>query len=142
MTKSLLEFQLKNLECSGIGEETYAPEALHFVPPRPSMAKAREKAEQVMFGVLDNLFAITNVKAKDIGILVVNCSVFNPTPSLSAMIVNKYKLRGNIKNFNLGGMGCSVDFIAIDLAKDMLQLHRNTYAIVVSVEEAQSSASG
>ena len=106
------------------------------------MAKAREKAEQVMFGVLDNLFAITNVKAKDIGILAANCSIFNPTPSLSAMIVNKYKLRGNIKNFNLGGMGCSVDFIAIDLAKDMLQLHRNTYAIVVSVEEAQSSASG
>ncbi|KAK9988059.1 hypothetical protein SO802_028298 [Lithocarpus litseifolius] len=30
------------------------------------MAKAREEAEQVMFGALDNLFANTNVKAKDI----------------------------------------------------------------------------
>nr|POE92150.1 3-ketoacyl-coa synthase 4 [Quercus suber] len=86
--ESSLEFKRKIFERSGIGEETYAPEALHFVPPRPSMAKAREEAEQVMFGALDNLFANTNVKAKDIGILLVNCSVFNPTPSLSAMIVN------------------------------------------------------
>ncbi|KAL1289850.1 hypothetical protein AAHE18_20G088100 [Arachis hypogaea] len=46
------------------------------------------------------------------------------------MIVNKYKLRGNIRSFNLGGMGCSAGVIAIDLAKDMLQVHRNTYAVV------------
>lgn len=87
-----------------------------------------------MFGALDNLFSSTSVKPKDIGILVVNCSLFNPTPSLSAMIVNKYKLRGNIKSFNLGGMGCSAGVISVDLAKDLLQVHRNTYAIVVSTE--------
>lgn len=98
------------------------------------MAAAREEAEQVMYGALDNLFGNTNVKPKDIGILVVNCSLFNPTPSLSAMIVNKYKLRGNIRSFNLGGMGCSAGVIAVDLAKDLLQIHRNTYAVVVSTE--------
>ncbi|KAH9696164.1 3-ketoacyl-CoA synthase 4 [Citrus sinensis] len=119
--ESSLEFQRKILERSGLGEETYVPDAMHYLPPRPSMAAAREEAEQVMFGALDNLFANTNVKPKDIGILVVNCSLFNPTPSLSAMIVNKYKLRGNIRSFNLGGMGCSAGVIAIDLAKDMLQ---------------------
>ncbi|CAH1442836.1 unnamed protein product [Lactuca virosa] len=132
--ESSLEFQRKILERSGLGEETYVPEAMHFVPPRPSMAAAREEAEQVMYGALDNLFSSTGVKPKDIGILVVNCSLFNPTPSLSSMIVNKYKLRGNIRSFNLGGMGCSAGVIAIDLAKDMLQVHRNTYAVVVSTE--------
>ncbi|KAH6780050.1 3-ketoacyl-CoA synthase 4 [Perilla frutescens var. hirtella] len=131
---SSLEFQRKILERSGLGEETYLPEAMHQVPPQPSMAAAREEAEQVMFGALDNLFGATGVTAKDIGVLVVNCSLFNPTPSLSAMLVNRYKLRGNIKSFNLGGMGCSAGLIAIDLAKDMLQLHRNTYALVVSTE--------
>ncbi|KAK4401531.1 3-ketoacyl-CoA synthase 4 [Sesamum angolense] len=131
---SSLEFQRKILERSGLGEETYLPEPLHQIPPQPSMAKAREEAEQVMFGALENLFKATGVKPKDIGVLVVNCSLFNPTPSLSAMIINKYKLRGNIKSFNLGGMGCSAGVIAIDLAKDMLQLHRNTYAVVVSTE--------
>ncbi|PSS17198.1 3-ketoacyl-CoA synthase [Actinidia chinensis var. chinensis] len=132
--ESSLEFQRKILERSGLGEETYAPEAMFFIPPRPSMAAARDEAEQVMFGALDNLFANTSVKPKDIGILVVNCSLFNPTPSLSAMIVNKYKLRGNIRSFNLGGMGCSAGVIAVDLAKDLLQIHRNTCAVIVSTE--------
>ncbi|GAV81424.1 FAE1_CUT1_RppA domain-containing protein/ACP_syn_III_C domain-containing protein [Cephalotus follicularis] len=132
--ESSLEFQRKILERSGLGEETYLPEALHDIPPRPSMATAREEAEQVMFGALDSLFNNTGITPKDIGILVVNCSLFNPTPSLSAMIINKYKLRGNIKSFNLGGMGCSAGVIAIDLAKDMLQVLRNTYAVVVSTE--------
>ena len=50
------------------------------------------------------------------------------------MIVNKYKLRGNIRSFNLGGMGCSAGVIAVDLAKDLLQVHRNTYVVVVSTE--------
>ncbi|KAK9165516.1 hypothetical protein Scep_000707 [Stephania cephalantha] len=132
--ESSLEFQRKILERSGIGEETYVPEAMQYLPPRPSMANAREEAEQVMFGALDALFRNTLMKPKDIGVLVVNCSLFNPTPSLSAMIVNKYKLRGNIKSFNLGGMGCSAGVIAIDLARDMLQVHRSSYAVVVSTE--------
>nr|QYJ54442.1 3-ketoacyl-CoA synthase-like protein [Consolida ajacis] len=132
--ESSLDFQRKILQRSGLGEETYLPRAMHAIPPCPSMAAAREEAEEVMFSALDNLFANTAVKPKDIGILVVNCSLFNPTPSLSAMIVNKYKLRGNIRSFNLGGMGCSAGVIAIDLAKDLLQTHRNTYAVVVSTE--------
>lgn len=133
-SESSLDFQRKILERSGLGEETYLPEAVLRVPPNPCMAEARKEAEIVMFGALDELFEKTGVKPKDIGILVVNCSLFNPTPSLSAMIVNHYKLRGNIVSFNLGGMGCSAGMISIDLAKDLLQVHRNSYAIVVSME--------
>ncbi|PKA62028.1 3-ketoacyl-CoA synthase 4 [Apostasia shenzhenica] len=132
--ESALEFQRKILERSGLGEETYVPDAMHYLPPRPSMAAARDEAEQVMFGALDKLFRNSGVKPKDVGILVVNCSLFNPTPSLSSMIVNRYKLRGNIRSFNLGGMGCSAGVIAVDLARDLLQVHRNTYAVVVSTE--------
>lgn len=65
---------------------------------------------------------------------IVNCSLFNPTPSLSAIVVNKYKLRSNIKSFNLGGMGCSSGVIVVDLAKDLLQVHTNTSVVVVSRE--------
>ncbi|XP_020105549.1 3-ketoacyl-CoA synthase 4 [Ananas comosus] len=129
-----LEFQGKILERSGLGEETYVPAAMHCVPPRPSMANARAEAEQVMFGALDSLFRATGIKPKDVGVLVVNCSLFNPTPSLSAMIVNRYRLRGNIRSYNLGGMGCSAGVIAVDLARDLLQVHGATYAVVVSSE--------
>ncbi|XP_074273890.1 3-ketoacyl-CoA synthase 11 [Silene latifolia] len=130
----ILAFQRKILERSGLGEDTYLPEALHNSPPNPTMASARKEAEDVMFGAIDELLAKTNVKPKDIGILVVNCSLFNPTPSLSAMIVNHYKLRGNIVSYNLGGMGCSAGVLSIDLAKQLLQVHPNSYALVLSTE--------
>lgn len=133
-TEGNLEFQRKILERSGLGEDTYLPEAVLNVPPNPCMAEARKEAEAVMFGAVDELFAKTNIKPKDIGILVVNCSLFNPTPSLSAMVVNHYKLRGNIVSFNLGGMGCSAGLLSIALAKDLLQVHPNSYALVISME--------
>ncbi|PSS17785.1 3-ketoacyl-CoA synthase [Actinidia chinensis var. chinensis] len=133
-TEENLQFQQKILERSGLGETTYLPEAVLRVPPNPCMAEARKEAEAVMFGAIDELLAKTHVNPKDIGILVVNCSLFNPTPSLSAMIVNHYKLRGNIVSYNLGGMGCSAGLISIDLAKDLLQVHPNSYALVVSME--------
>ncbi|CAL5378497.1 unnamed protein product [Camellia sinensis] len=133
-TESSLEFQRKILERSGLGEETSVPAGLHLRPPSQSFAAAREEAEAAIFDSLDSLFNFTDIKPKDIGILIVNCSMFNPTPSLSSMIVNKYKFRSNVKSFNLGGMGCSAGVIAIDLAKDMLQVHRNTFAVVVTTE--------
>ncbi|XP_027358142.1 3-ketoacyl-CoA synthase 9-like [Abrus precatorius] len=131
---SSLEFQRKILERSGLGEETYVPQAMHNIPPMPTMSAARDEAEQVMFGALDVLFSNTKVNPKDIGILVVNCSLFNPTPSLASMIINKYKMRCNVRSYNLGGMGCSAGIIAIDLAKHLLQIHGNNYAVVVSTE--------
>lgn len=133
-TDQSLQFQQRILERSGLGESTYLPEAVLNIPPNPSMAEARKEAEIVMFGALDQLFEKTKLKPKDVGILIVNCSLFNPTPSLSAMIVNHYKLRGNIISYNLGGMGCSAGLISIDLAKDLLQVHPNSYALVVSME--------
>lgn len=117
-----LGFQKRLMERSGLGQKTYLPEAVLRVPPNPCMAEARKEAEMVMFAAIDELLAKTGVKAKDIGILVVNCSLFNPTPSLSAMIVNHYKLRGNVLSYNLGGMGCSAGLISIDLAKQLLQV--------------------
>ncbi|KAL3510795.1 hypothetical protein ACH5RR_030196 [Cinchona calisaya] len=46
------------------------------------------------------------------------------------MIINKYKLRSNIKNFNLSGMGCSKGLISVDLAHDLLEVHPNSNAVV------------
>ena len=88
-------------------------------------ASGANGSQQVMFGALDELFEKTSLKPKDIGILVVNCSLFNPTPSLASMIINHYKMRGNIKSVNLGGMGCSAGLISIDLARDLLQVIPN-----------------
>lgn len=129
-----VDFQMRILERSGLGEETCLPPAIHYIPPKPTMEAARGEAELVIFSAMDSLFAKTGLKPKDIDILIVNCSLFSPTPSLSAMVINKYKLRSNIKSFNLSGMGCSAGLISIDLARDLLQVHPNSNAVVVSTE--------
>ena len=62
------------------------------------------------------------LKPTDIDILIVNCSLFCPTPSLSAMIVNHFRMRPDVLSYNLGGMGCSAGVIAIGLAEKLLQV--------------------
>ncbi|KAK3032210.1 hypothetical protein RJ639_036140 [Escallonia herrerae] len=129
-----IEFQKKIVHSSGIGDETYVPKAVMSAENCCTMKEGRAEASMVIFGALDELFDKTRLRPKDVGVLVVNCSIFNPTPSLSAMIINHYKMRGNILSFNLGGMGCSAGIIGLDLARDMLQANPNNYAVVVSTE--------
>lgn len=40
----------------------------------------------------------------------------------------------DVKSYNLSGMGCSAGMISIDLARDLLQLHKNKIALVFSTE--------
>lgn len=132
-----LEFQSRILKSSGIGDETYIPKAVMSQEKCATMKEGRAEASAVIFGALDELFDKCRIRPKDVGVLVVNCSLFNPTPSLSAMIVNHYKMRGNVLSFNLGGMGCSAGIIALDLARDMLQAGPSAsgdLAVVVSTE--------
>ncbi|CAN4125221.1 unnamed protein product [Withania somnifera] len=131
---SFLKMTERNAQRSGLGDETYFPSGITSNPPNLSMKEARAEAETVMFGALDSLFTKTKVKPEEIGILIVNCSLFNPTPSLASMIVNHYKLKTDIKSYNLGGMGCSAGLISIDLAKHLLKANPNSYAVVVSME--------
>ncbi|KAK1422867.1 hypothetical protein QVD17_18156 [Tagetes erecta] len=129
-----LNFQRRIAARSGLGDETYLPEGITARPPQLNMKQARAEAELVMFGALDSLFSKTKVRPEEISILIVNCSLFNPTPSLSSMIVNHYKLRPDIMSFNLGGMGCSAGIISIDLAQNLLKANPNSYAVVLSME--------
>ena len=117
-----LNFQKKILDASGIGQKTYVPESLLRTPPDVGLTAAKEETESVIVGVIDEILEKTKVKAEDIGILIVNSSVSNLGPSLSAIVVNHYKLRENILSYNLGGMGCSAGLLSIDLAKALLQV--------------------
>ncbi|KAK6937595.1 FAE1/Type III polyketide synthase-like protein [Dillenia turbinata] len=130
-----LEFMERIIDKCGLGDSTYVPNALIRDPPNPCMEEARSEAEMVIFGAIDRLLAkMKGYVAKDIGILVVNCSIFNVVPSLSAMIVNRYQFGDGILSYNLSGMGCSSGLIAIGLARNLLQVHPNSHALVVSTE--------
>lgn len=128
------EFQAKILDRSGLGEETYLPPGLACNPVANSMSDARWEFEQVCFSTIREVLAKAGVKPHEIGVLIVNCSLFNPTPSLSAIVMNHFKMSSKTINYNLGGMGCSAGVVAVDLARQMLQLQPNTYALVISTE--------
>jgi 3-ketoacyl-CoA synthase len=139
-----IEFQRKLLDRGGLSDSTYFPEAMFRAKEIAanggradhvlSMASARQEAEMVLFTTVAELLRQTRTKAEDIDILIVNCSLFNPTPSLSSMIVNHFKMKSSIRTYNLSGMGCSAGLISIDLAKDLLQCHASSLCLVVSTE--------
>lgn len=129
-----IEFQQRVLKISGLGDETYLPRIIFQPDHIITLKEGREEAAMLMFGAVDHLLATTRICPKDIKILIVNCGVLNPTPSLTAMIINHYKLSYKIQSFNLGGMGCAAGITAIDLAKDLLNAYPGSYALVVSLE--------
>ncbi|KAI4974489.1 hypothetical protein ZWY2020_047769 [Hordeum vulgare] len=132
-----VRFMSRLLERSGLGEETCLPAAHNYVPTHEycTLDNARDEFELVVFSAIDDLLAKTGVATHDIGALVLNCSLFCPTPSLVDIIVNKYNLHSDIRSVNLSGMGCSAGLIAVGLARNLLQvLPRGSRALVVSTE--------
>ncbi|XP_049373300.1 3-ketoacyl-CoA synthase 2-like [Solanum verrucosum] len=130
-----VHLQKKVLEKSGYSDKTYVPEGIRRLPEKLlTFEESRKETEKVMFGAIDNLLAKTKVKAREIGIIIVNSGLFNPTPSLSSMIVNHYKLGSDVLTYNISGMGCSAGLISIDLANRLLQTQVSAYAMVVSTE--------
>ena len=108
-----IQFVERTLHRSGIGEETSLPLAVRYIPPSSSLDDARAEAELVTFSAIDDLLEKTGIAPSTIDILVVNCSVFLPVPSLGDMILNRYKLRDDIHNVTLSGMGCIAGLISV-----------------------------
>ncbi|XP_065871950.1 3-ketoacyl-CoA synthase 19-like [Euphorbia lathyris] len=120
---------------SGIGEATYAPKnVVEGREENPSLYDAYLEMDEIIFGTIDNLFAKTGISPSEIDILVVNVSLFSPSPSLTARVVNRYKMRDNIKSFNMSGMGCSASLVAVDLVQQLFKTYTNKIALVVSTE--------
>ncbi|KAK3128906.1 hypothetical protein QOZ80_6BG0468050 [Eleusine coracana subsp. coracana] len=132
-----IQFLTRLLQRSGLGEETCMPPVSCYIQPQKycTWEAAREEAELVVFSAIDELFSKTDIDPRAIDILVVNCSGFSPTPGFPDMIVRKYKMRSDIRNMHLSGMGCSAGIISIELAKNLLQtMPQGAQALVVSTE--------
>lgn len=126
--ESSLNFQKKILYNSGLSDKTYIP-VDKWIPSNFSLRSNQHQAKLVIIGAIDDLLGKTGVKIRDIGFIIVNSSMFNPTPSLSAMVVNHYKLGVNVITYNLGGMGCSAGLISVDLANRLLQVGISSFSI-------------
>lgn len=106
--ESDLAFMEKVLGNSGTGDKTaWPPGIVRCADPNArqeeSMQAARQEAETIICGALEGLFARTGIQPKEIDFLIINCSLFSPTPSLCAMASNRFRLRSNCRTFNLSG---------------------------------------
>ncbi|KAI3829717.1 hypothetical protein L1987_03845 [Smallanthus sonchifolius] len=133
-SEETMEFMKKVFGKSGLGDSTYLAEVYLAQVANPCINESRREMEMSVFGSIDVLLKKTGVRCEDIGILVVNCCIYNTMPSLSSMVVSRYKLKDSIISYNLVGMGCSAGLMAIGLAEQLLQVHHDSYALVVSAE--------
>lgn len=73
--------------------------------------------------------------------VIVACSCFTPTPSLAAMIVNRFKMRADVQTYNLGGMGCSSSVLCLELSRQLLKVCLHTSPAVHDGQVACESIS-
>ena len=129
------EFMRKIYLKSGIGDETYAPQFVFESNPKANLKYALDEAQQGMFSSINSLLAKTKIDPSRIDCLIVTCGSFSPMPSLTSLIVNLFKLKPDVKAYNLSGMGCSSGVISINLAANMLKQSKKIgYALVVITE--------
>ncbi|XP_030505083.2 3-ketoacyl-CoA synthase 7-like [Cannabis sativa] len=133
-----IEFQTKVLKRSGLGSKSYFPAGIHLYPTDQTLNSAVQ-VEMVLFSVAQELLSRHKIDPKSIDILITNCSVICPAPSFASKIVNKFGLRSNIKSFNLSGMGCSAGLLSVSLAEDLLKVHENSLALILSMESVYSN---
>lgn len=138
-TQESLDFMARLLVRSGTGQSTAWPpgivQTLEGKRPDRSIEGSRKEAETILFDIVENALKKAKLEPKDIDVLVINCSLFSPTPSLCAAVITKFQMRPDIFSYNLSGMGCGASLLALDLAKNMLQRRKfGGRALVVSTE--------
>uniref|UniRef100_A0ACD5UIS2 Uncharacterized protein n=1 Tax=Avena sativa TaxID=4498 RepID=A0ACD5UIS2_AVESA len=137
-----VNFMMRLIERSGLGEETCVPAAYHCMPPDRSLEASREEAELVLFSAIDEAFAKTRsfLVPADMDVLILNCSVLAPIPAFTDMVVNRYKLRADVRSVNLSGMGCSAALMSVGLVRNILrEAAPGTRALIVSTEILSST---
>ena len=97
-TEESLKFQERMLVQSGVGPSTAWPPGIVKCLNDPTIKSdrsaeaARNESETVIYDVVGRVLESTGTKAKDVDILVINCSLFCPTPSLCSMVYILYSI--------------------------------------------------
>jgi predicted naringenin-chalcone synthase len=95
------EFVGKIFHASGISQtRTCLPKCLlpiYVDAPKTDYNHAKEEARLVYGQVVEELLKKTGIKPEDVDILITNCSIYCPTPSIASLVINKFKMREDIQ---------------------------------------------
>lgn len=131
-------FLEKVFDRSGLSPEgTYLPAAINpmcTMEPKFDMDTAMLEARAVMTGAVEEVMEKAGLKPADIDVVITNCSIYCPTPSLASMLVNHFKFRNDVLTFHLGGMGCGNGVMAMGLIQDILKARPNMNVLFVPAE--------
>ncbi|XP_021720940.1 3-ketoacyl-CoA synthase 12-like [Chenopodium quinoa] len=134
------KFLLKAVVSSGIGEQTYAPRnILKGKEECPTIKDSLEEMDEFFQDSVEKLLSKSKISPQEIDVLVVNVSMFAAVPSLASRIVNHYKMRDDVKVYNLSGMGCSASLISISIVQSVFKHEKERYALVVTSESLSSN---
>ncbi|KAL6493260.1 hypothetical protein OROGR_033019 [Orobanche gracilis] len=136
LSPAAVEFMRAIYLKSGLGDQTYAPPFIFEKDGVPKLQYAVQEAEEGIFSAIDKLLAKTPMVPSDIDIVIVTSGSFSPSPSLSSLVVNRYKLRTDVKTYNLSGMGCSSGVTAVDAAARVLRGSRKIQNALVVITES------
>lgn len=129
------KFLLKAVVSSGIGEETYGPRIMFAGRENnPTLDDGISEMDEFFHDSIQKIFDKSGISPSEIDVLVVNVSMLSSVPSLSARIIHHYKLRHDVKVFNLTGMGCSASLISIDIVSRVFKSQKNLIALVITSE--------
>jgi len=129
------KFLLKAIVNSGIGEETYAPSnVIEGREASPTLKDGVTEMEEFFHDSIAKILARSGISPSQIDVLVVNVSMFSIVPSLTSRIINHYKMREDIKAYNLTGMGCSASLISLDIIRNVFKSQKNKFALLVTSE--------
>ncbi|KAK2989671.1 hypothetical protein RJ640_015520 [Escallonia rubra] len=129
------KFLLKAIVSSGIGEQTYAPRMVFAGrEENPTYEDGIFEMDEFLNDCIGKLLSRAKVSASEIDVVVVNVSMLASIPSLASRIVNHYKMREDVKTYNLTGMGCSASLISINVVQNIFKSYKDMYALVVTSE--------
>eukprot|EP00884_Botryococcus_braunii_P009566 jgi/Botrbrau1/18610/Bobra.0367s0050.1 len=143
-TDTNISFMERIMLKSGLGPATALPEGIIRVcrskkVEQTTLEDALSEAEWVMFDCVAALLKKTRIHPKEVDVVITSCSCFAPTPSMAAMILNKFKMRSDVATYSLAGMGCSSSIICVDLAKQLLQAQPDCRILIVNHENISNN---
>jgi hypothetical protein len=87
------------------------------------------------------LFLPAGLTPQDVDILITNCSIYCPTPSISSMVINMFHMREDIESYHLGGEAAASGALTLPAEATPVCMSANPYLYLAAQHMSAGSRS-